>query len=146
MSEILLSALTARRHKLNNQSIKKEILDLLDDFTSNNNDKSPLKAIKGGMYTKIASEDVFVAMVFMGYGKGTQNPVSDLTTFYQPLKPHEPSTNSDSEVSRDIFASELDANRSEVSSIDGINYKYYSIGLVPTGKTRYEEVFILRHY
>jgi hypothetical protein len=34
----------------------------------------------------VLSEDVFCSVVRMGYGKGGKNPVTELTTFYQPVR------------------------------------------------------------
>ena len=75
---------------------------------------------------QVPLDDLFVTMVSMGYGKGMHNPVSELTTFYQPLKPQD----SVMVVSNGPCDSSHQTMLSDTASvIDG----HYAVGLIPTG-------------
>ena len=73
----------------------------------------------------VCSSDVFCSVVRMGYGKGGKNPVTDLTTFYQPNR----AARSDAETSH------ADQSQGKRSFEDAFNDpKDWSVGIIPSGK------------
>ncbi len=70
------------------------------------------------------SSDVFCSVVRMGYGKGGKNPVTDLTTFYQPNR----------QAKSDAQTGSPDQSSGKRSFEDAFNDpKDWSVGIIPSG-------------
>ena len=72
-----------KSNRSDRKNIKRELLELIKEYSS-----SPIcrDTSLGSSVPVISDSDLFVCVVKIGYGKGKQNPVSELTTFYQPVK------------------------------------------------------------
>lgn len=60
---------------------------------------------------QLSWNDLYISVVNLGYGKGGKNPVSELTTFYQPAK----------EIDLQVSQSSYDSK------------SHYNVGLIPQG-------------
>lgn len=86
----------------------------------------------------VLSDDVFCSVVRMGYGKGGKNPVTELTTFYQPDRNSATRTEDaallgggEGAVSRKRKA-EGDAD--SAIGVETVGGERVAVGLIPSGK------------
>jgi hypothetical protein len=124
-AEILLPPEILRQRKLTEAKIHDEIFEMISLPATAETSASATAAaiVEGGDGIAVVDNltvsrgDLFISVVNMGYGKGGKNPVSELTTFYQPAK-------------------ELDAlTGSQASSTSGNDSKaQFTVGLIPQGR------------
>jgi HD superfamily phosphohydrolase len=74
VGEVLLDPADSAIIKMPAEAIKQQIVGMLAHCSDNNGENA------------LKNEDLFVTIIKMGYGKGGRDPVSELTTFYTPIK------------------------------------------------------------
>lgn len=98
VGEVLLSADQTRSvAKGGSQGVKKHLLQLKDRVLAGSHEQDNIASF-GADLEALTADDLFCAVVKVGYGKGGLNPVSQLTTFYLPKKQDLSSSNSQASV------------------------------------------------